>query len=137
MLALMCMVPLDAQARGPVALRCDALEHPLGDDNPIPLFSWQLLDGRRGARQSSYKILVATDLRLLVDGRADLWDSGRQSSDRSVDVPYTGAALHPETRYYWRVEVWDKDEKPYPLSESSWWETGLMGQEHWSGRWIG
>ena len=40
------------------------------------------------------------------------------------------------TRYYWRVEVWDKDGKPYPASDVSWWETGLL-KEPWKAQWIG
>jgi alpha-L-rhamnosidase len=50
-------------------------------------------------------------------------------------VAYGGPALSPETRYYWKVQVWDKDGRPYEDSASSWWETGLQGK--WQAKWIG
>ena len=31
----------------------------------------------------------------------------------------------------------EADGKPYPASEASWWETGLMSAESWQGKWIG
>src|SRR5262249_38613608 len=55
----------------------------------------------------------------------------------STGVPYEGPALQPEHRYFWRVKVWNKDGKPYPASDISWWETGLLIQTNWQGKWIG
>ena len=46
-------------------------------------------------------------------------------------------ALEPRKRYFWRVKLWDKDGKPYPISEITWWETGLLSQSKWQGKWIG
>src|SRR5678815_3922965 len=47
----------------------------------------------------------------------------------SLNVAYAGPGLAASRRYYWRVQAWDQDGKPYPPSEISWWETGLLGQE--------
>ena len=66
-----------------------------------------------------------------------MWDSGRIDSGSSAGVAYAGRELRPSTRYFWRVKVWDKDGKPYPPSDVSWWETGLLGAGGWRGRWIG
>lgn len=121
----------------PTALQCDALDTPMGLDAKQPLLSWKLQDGRVGARQSAYEIFVASNSGLLEKGRADVWDSGRVKSDHSVDVPYGGPALAPETRYYWRVQVWDQDGKTYPQSDVSWWETGLLDASGWKAQWIG
>ncbi len=49
---------------------------------------------------------------------------------------YGGPELAASTRYYWRVEAWDKDGKPYPASDVSWWETGLL-KASWKAQWIG
>ncbi len=110
---------------------------PLGLDDAKPRLSWQLRDSRDGARQTAYEIEVATKAALLAAGKADVWDSGKVASDRSVGVVYAGPELAAERRYYWRVKVWDKDGKPYPVSEASWWETGLMAAGNWQGKWIG
>lgn len=126
-----------AEPGKPMALQCDSLERPLGDDTKQPLFSWKLQDGRIGAKQTAYRILVVSSPKLLENGRSDVWDSGRVESDRSVDVSYGGPQLVPETRYYWRVQVWDMNGRAYPLSDVSWWETGLLDRSSWTAKWIG
>jgi alpha-L-rhamnosidase len=126
-----------AASSKPVHLECDSLVEPLGLDTKQPLFSWQLQDAGFGARQTVYDIKVATTPALLGAGKADIWDSGVVKSDRSVGVAYAGPALLPQQRYYWQVKVWDKDGKPYPASDVTWWETGLMDTAHWQAKWIG
>ena len=118
----------------PAHLTSDAMVQPLGIDSAQPLLSWQLQDDSFGARQTAYRIEVATKPALLE--KPDVWDSGRVASDKSVGVAYAGPSLSPETRYYWRVQLWDKDGKPYPMSEATWWETGLL-KETWKAQWIG
>jgi len=124
-------------AGAPAKLQTDNLATPMGLDDPTPQFAWQLSDVRHGARQSAYQIQIATHRDLLASGKPDAWDSGRISSGQSIGVNYQGTALAPTTRYYWRVLAWDKDGNPYPASEISWWETGLMGKENWRAKWIG
>jgi len=120
----------------PGHLRCEELETPLGIDTPQPHFSWQLVDSRTGAKQTAWQIQVASTSEGLIAGRADVWDSGRIDSDRSVAVAYAGPPLQPERRYFWRVKVWDKEGAAYPASDVTWWETGLM-REAWRAKWIG
>jgi alpha-L-rhamnosidase len=126
-----------AAAAGPVELRVDDLKAPLGIDDPAPRLSWQLKDPARSARQTAYEVLVATKADLLREGKADAWDSGRVASGESLNVRYAGAALKASTRYFWQVKVWDAAGKPYPASETGWWETGLMSQGAWRASWIG
>jgi alpha-L-rhamnosidase len=121
----------------PIHLTCDSLVEPLGIDDEKPQFSWQLQDARDGAHQTDYRVEVASKPSLLAAGKADVWDSGRVSSDRSVGVVYAGSALTAEKRYFWRVTVWDKDGNAYPVSDATWWETGLMSARSWEGKWIG
>src|SRR5690606_27319557 len=87
-------------------------------------------------RQSAYRILVAHDPGDLVPGRADVWDSGRVESDRSVGVAYDGPALRPRTRYHWRVQIWDEHGRASGWSRPAWFETGMLGED-WSAAWIG
>ncbi len=122
---------------GPVELRVDDLKTPLGIDDAAPRFSWQLQDPARGARQTAYELQVASQAELLSENKADVWDSGRIASSESGNVHYAGPAVAPSTRYFWRVKVWDAAGKPYPESETSWWETGLLTQDAWRGQWIG
>jgi alpha-L-rhamnosidase len=121
---------------GPVHLQVDDLQRPLGIDDSRPRFSWQLDDAAPGARQTAYRVLVATRAELLTDGKADVWDSGKVSSGQSLNVKYAGPAVKASTRYWWRVEAWGSDGKTYPASAVEWWETGLLSQG-WRGEWIG
>jgi alpha-L-rhamnosidase len=134
------LMPLTAKAAtftGPAALRVDDLPTPLGIDDPAPLFSWQLQDPARGARQTAYQVQVASRSELLQQNKPDVWDSGRIASAQSLNVPYAGPALKASTRYFWRVEVWDATGKPYAPSAAGWWETGLLKQDAWRAQWIG
>jgi alpha-L-rhamnosidase len=125
----------------PRSLTTDRLVTPLGIDSPHPEFAWKLVDARDGAIQTAYEVQVASSPAKLAAGKADLWDSGHVRSDASIGVKYAGPALKPATRYFWRVLTWDKDEKPYPPSAVTWWETGLadaQGTVNWgNAQWIG
>lgn len=73
------------------------------DENPV--FSWKLMDTTQGQKQTAYTI-VLSDTKDNLDKKNYIWDSGKVESDISVAIPYTGEALAPETRYYWKVIVW-------------------------------
>src|SRR3984885_14208765 len=88
----------------PAHLLCDSLDRPLGIDSTQPLLSWQLQDAGFGARQTAYRIEVASTPSLLSGNKPDVWDSGRISSDKSFGVVYGGPELGASKRYYWRVE---------------------------------
>jgi len=118
-----------------VALRVEHLVTPLGIDAARPRFSWQVADARPGARQTAYRLLVATAPGLLAAGKSDVWDSGVVSADSSVDVAYGGPPLAWRHRYYWTVCLRDRDGRAAPCAPASWWETGLMG-ESWRASWI-
>ncbi|MFJ6125699.1 alpha-L-rhamnosidase [Streptomyces griseoviridis] len=110
------------------------VRHPLGLDTARPRLSWPLASTASGARQSAYRIKVASSAARLA--RPDVWDSGRIASADSVLVPYAGPELRARTRYFWSVRVWDAAGTASDWSEPSWWETGLTGADDWSARWI-
>src|ERR1700761_5505226 len=77
----------------PVHLRCEYLQNPLGIDALQPNLSWQSDNTERNWRQTAYQILVAGTPEALHSGKADIWNSGKQVSDASVGIPYTGPPL--------------------------------------------
>ncbi|MEV7623874.1 family 78 glycoside hydrolase catalytic domain [Actinoplanes sp. NPDC089786] len=118
-------------------LRTGNVAAPLGIDEPRPALSWRLRSGRKGDRQSAYRVLVASRPELLARRSADVWDSGRVASADSVAVRYGGPDLVSARRYYWTVQAWDVNGRPSPPSPVSWWETGLLDAASWAGaRWI-
>lgn len=124
---------LDAR---PVHLRCEHLENPLGIDAAAPRLSWQSDSTDRNWRQSAYQILVATSAALLAEGKADVWDSGKQAKDDSNQVVYGGPKLESRRRYFWTVRVWDGAGQSAGPDAPAWWEMGLLQPADWSAQWI-
>ncbi len=118
-------------------LRCEHLVNPLGLDIAQPRLSWALASERRGERQSAYQLLVASSPEALAEGRGDLWDSGKVSSEQSLGVVYGGRPLASGERAWWAVRAWDADGQPSPYSEPAWWEAGLLERADWRGAWVG
>lgn len=126
---LLLLLATAAHAQTPADLKCEYLERPIGIDAQHPRFTWLMRDNRAGAKQTACQIYVSTDSANLVKG----WKSPKQSSDISRFV-YNGQPLQPFTKYYWQVNVWDKDGRMY--SSSSSFETGMMHMRNWQGAWI-
>ncbi len=122
---------------GPAELQVDNLKAPVGIDDPAPRFSWQLNDTAHGAKQSAYRVMVASRADRLLAGKPDIWDCGRVASAQSVGIEYAGPPLKASTRYYWSVELWSAAGQAYHATPIDWWETGLMNQEAWRADWIG
>lgn len=116
-----------------VQLRCNHLDNPLGVHDATPRLSWRLAtDGRRGARQTAYRIVVSTQR----NGGGILWDSKRVASDATIEIVYAGRTLTSRQRAWWRVEVWDEKNRRTE-SAPAFWEAGLLARSDWSGQWIG
>jgi alpha-L-rhamnosidase len=117
-------------------LKTEHLTEPLGIETSRPRFSWLLDSDERGQLQTGYQVLVATSLDKLQADQGDKWDSGKVSSDNSVEVPYAGRELASGERCYWKVRVWDKNGLPSAYSVPSFFEMGLRKQSEWQGKWI-
>lgn len=68
--------------------------------------------------QNAYQILVASDESILDDNNADVWDSGRVKSSSSTDVEFEGKPLEPSKTYYWKVRLWDAQNRLVNYSET-------------------
>lgn len=118
----------------PETLSCERLMNPLGIDNATPRLSWRLDDTRKDARQIAYQVIVGTDSLDVVNGKGNTWDTQKTQSD-AILVTYKGEKLNPFTRYYWKVNIWDKDNVPSTSSVAAF-ETGMMDIKNWQGAWI-
>jgi alpha-L-rhamnosidase len=121
----------------PTQLRCEYLVDPLGIDARAPRLSWEMVDSRRGAVQQAYRILVADDPDLLNADTGNLWDSGKVVSDQSIQVVYGGKPLRARLRVWWKVRVWDRDDRPSRWSEPARWTMGLLDARDRKAKWIG
>src|SRR5262249_28145308 len=122
----------------PTYLRCESLLDPLGIDVHAPRLSWIVESSARGQKQTAYQVLVAGDRDTLARDRGDLWDSGRVASGETAAVVYAGQPLRSHQACYWKVRVWDKDEKPSAWSQPVFWTMGLLDPSDWrQAEWIG
>lgn len=131
------MLPLDAREVGVVHLTCEGRENPLAIDTRSPRFGWQLRSPVRNDRQHSYRIRIASDSLRLANGEADVWDSGKRLSDRSVMVPYEGAPLTDGAQYWWQVELCSESSRRSILSPIARFGVGLTDPASITGRFIG
>lgn len=93
----------------PVNLQCEYRSNPLGIDEAQPRLSWQVQSNERNQGQTAYQILVADSKELLQNNQGDLWDSGRISSDETLNLAYSGKPLASGGRCFWKVMIWDKN----------------------------
>ena len=117
-------------------LRCEYRSQPLSIDTPVPRLSWQLESTLRGQKQIAYRVVVARTPETLQEDRGDLWDSGRVTSNQSVNVPYEGKPLISGQRCFWKVMVWGREGAGSAWSDPSFWEMGLLEPRAWQGSWI-
>lgn len=115
----------------PVGLKCEYLVNPIGIDAAHPRLSWRMVDERTGARQTAYLLYLSTDSLDMKKGL--VWQSAKVNG--ACLVTYAGKALQPFTRYYWRVDTWDKDGIKASSAITSF-ETGMMDRANWKGAWI-
>lgn len=116
----------------PVGLKCEYLVNPIGIDAARPRLSWRIVDERPGARQTAYQLYVSTDSADMKRGM--VWQTVKVAGGASL-VAYAGKALQPFTRYYWRVDMWDKDGLKSSSAIASF-EMGMMVRSNWRGAWI-
>ncbi len=88
-------------------LRCEYATDPMGIDVAAPRLFWKVASDVGGARQTAYRILVATSRDLLARDEGDLWDSGRIASDETTHIAYAGKRLVSTQRVAWKVRAWD------------------------------
>ena len=119
----------------PQDLRCEGQSNPLGICAVPPRLSWKIDDSRRGAAQTAYRILAASRLDLLADGKADIWDSGKVESDQSHGVPL-GSEVSSGQQVHWLVMYWDQKGEPSPWSKPAVFEMTLLTPEDWDASWI-
>ena len=118
------------------ALSCEYRFNPLGIDVLQPRLAWQLRGERRGARQTTYQILVSKS-KTGLNEPALLWDTGKVVSDKCTHVPHGGQAPTSGQRLWWQVRIWDEFDRVTAHSAPAWWEMGLLDRSARKADWIG
>jgi alpha-L-rhamnosidase len=117
-------------------LRTEYLTDPIGIDELQPRFFWWIDDQRPGAKQTAYRIRVASDPALLTADKPDLWDSGKVATNQQTHVEYDGIELTSRRRAWWDVTIWDAAGVASSPSLPATFEIGLTNSSDWCAKWI-
>ena len=83
------------------SLKTNGRYEPMSLDDKKPLFSYKVESDKENDKQTARRIEV------LCDGRT-VYDSGKETTDQTLNAEYGGEELLPHKKYYWRVTVWNK-----------------------------
>lgn len=120
-----------------VHLRVDYKHNPRAVVSKQPTMSWELVSANRNVKQIAYHILVADSPEKLQRSLGNVWDSGRVTSSKSIQILYSGQTLLATQDYYWKVKVWDNQGTVSDWSTTAKWQMGLMTKQDWKGaQWI-
>ncbi|MFV0267407.1 MAG: alpha-L-rhamnosidase N-terminal domain-containing protein, partial [Draconibacterium sp.] len=117
-------------------LRCENLHHPAAIDKDTPRFSWKIKSNKNGTEQKAFQLLVASDVSLLHEGKADLWDSREHESSSSVLVAYQGKKLNPGSSAVWKVRAWGNHGNVSEWSKPASFGIGLLSPDDWQASYI-
>lgn len=115
-----------------VKLYTEYQERPIGLDEAIPRFSWELRSEGKNIFQSSFRIRVEME-----ETGEVIWDSGKVASACSTGTAYAGPALRACTGYHVFLQVWNQLDEEARADDL--FETGLMNPDisAWEGaQWI-
>jgi len=96
-----------------------------------PEFTWIVPE--KAVRQTAYQIMLASSKAILARNEADLWNSNRTFSSRSVEIEYSGARLSDNSKYFWKVRIWDQKGNPSLWSEIQTFTTGILKDNETAG----
>jgi alpha-L-rhamnosidase len=118
-------------------LRCENLTEPEGIGTTLPGLSWKIKSGVNSTSQKAFQLLAASRPELLIEEKADLWNSGKIFSSLSNLVPYGGSALKSRSLCYWKVRIWDENDRMSEWSTTAGFSVGLLEKSDWNASYIG
>lgn len=114
------------------ALLTENKSNPVGVDEILPRFSWQLAGDKRNIVQTAYAISVFS----ADNKKQPVWNSGKIASAQSVFVPYAGASLQSGKKYKWLVQVWSNAGEQPSKSDTASFQMALLQSTDWKAQWI-
>ncbi|EPR68703.1 sulfatase-like hydrolase/transferase [Cyclobacterium qasimii] len=108
----------------PVNMHIEMVRRPSGKQitDRSPEFGWQVPEGL--AFQSAYQVLVSSSAEKSKKNIGDVWNSGKVIDSKVSDIAYMGSGLIEDQTYYWKVRIWDEDNRTGRYSESQSFQVG-------------
>ncbi|EON78371.1 hypothetical protein ADIS_1234 [Lunatimonas lonarensis] len=101
----------DESTAAPMNLHVETIRNTTGlvIGSKQPEFGWQVPAGL--VFQSAYQVLVSSSKLKSDQNLGDVWDSGKVISGESASIRYGGPELEEGKLYYWKVRLWDGDNR--------------------------
>jgi alpha-L-rhamnosidase len=99
-----------------------------------PEFSWVVPQG--AGIQKAYQILVSSEKEKIENNIGDVWNSGIVRSSQSFNVEFGGGQLMVNTSYFWKVRIFDADNRLSEYSAAQQFQTGEFGEKLTSHNWF-
>jgi len=99
-----------------------------------PEFSWFV--PKEAVIQKGYQILVSSTKENIDNNIGDVWDSGNVRGSKSADVEFGGEPLSENTEYFWKVRIFDQDNRLSEYSEPQYFQPGEFGEKLTSHNWF-
>lgn len=95
----------------PLALTVEFLRNPGSTKvtDRTPVFSWVVPE--EAVMQQAYQVLVSSSRELSDKNIGDVWDSKVVRSSQSTNIEFKGEALKPNSSYYWKVRIFDRNNR--------------------------
>jgi len=90
--------------------------------NEQPRFGW--IVPQSAVYQKAYQVLVASSKDLINKNIGDVWNSGQVRSSSACNIALKSVQLSPNSAYYWKVRIFDKDNRVSDYSEPQKFLTG-------------
>jgi len=117
-------------------IKCDFLNNPLGLDNPVPTFSYEISSQQSSVCQKSYRIMIASSKDNLAKGIFDKWDSNLVNSNETINIKYEGEPLSSFDICYYQISIVTNKDEQCVLSAISNFGMGIQQPQDWKAKWI-
>ncbi len=117
----------DPYSAAPDSLMVEFIRQPdrTAISDSLPEYSWEVPTSAKS--QSAYQVLVASSQQNLDQNIGDVWNSGQVRSNQSANVTYQGNPMKPNAQYFWKVRVWDYNNRTSEYSKAQSFQTGRLG----------
>lgn len=135
----LCLIPFFLSATKKVQvlnLKTEYRLNPIGISELHPRLSWELVSSEKNVRQTGWQIRAALSENELKSGKNLVWDSGKITSETSLNNNYQGQALKSRDRIFWQVKVYT-NKGTTSWSKVNRFEMGLLTETDWVASWIG
>lgn len=117
-------------------IRCEFQSNPLGLDNTVPIFSYEIFSQQSSVFQQSYRIMIASSKDNLTKGIYDKWDSNFVNSNETINIKYEGEPLSSFDICYYQISIVTNKSEQNIVSKISNFGIGMQKPEDWVAKWI-